>query len=107
MAVATLSKAEPEQLTRAEKWLRGFLWFIAAESVVFVFIYVSGGLFDGEGFRFVTNSAGKDVLLAGLAALAATDPRRCLWASWFVLIGHVALIVANGLLLIFTDQADV
>src|SRR3954447_122396 len=107
MAVASLTKAEPEQLTRAEKWLRGFLWFIAAESVVFVFIYVSGGLFDGEEFRFVTNSAGKDVLLAGLAALAATDPRKYLWAAWFVLIGHVALIVVNGLLLIFTDQADV
>ena len=34
MAVATLTKAEPDQLTRAEKWLRGFLWFVCIESVV-------------------------------------------------------------------------
>src|SRR4051812_4716808 len=107
MAVATLTKAEPAELTRAEKWLRGFLWFIAAESVVFVGIYVSGGLFDGEEFRFVTNSAGKDVLFVALAALAASDVPRYMWAAWLVLIGHVALIVVNGLLLIFTDQADV
>jgi choline dehydrogenase-like flavoprotein len=107
MAVATLSKAEPDRLTKAEKWLRGFLWFICAESVVFVGVYLSGGLFDGEEFRFVTNSTVKDFLFAMLAGLAATDVRRYLWAAWFVLIGHVALIVVNGVLLIFTDQADV
>ena len=41
-----------------------------------------------------------------LAALGASDVRRYMWAAWLVLIGHVALIVVNGLLLVFTDQAD-
>src|SRR5215217_2769746 len=107
MAVAVATATETQGLTKQEKWLRGFLWFIAAESVVFVGIYISGGLFDGEEFRFVTNSAVKDFLFVMLAGLAATDVRRYLWAAWFVLLGHVALIVVNGVLLIFTDQADV
>jgi choline dehydrogenase-like flavoprotein len=105
--VALATATETGALTGAEKWLRGFLWFICAESVVFVGVYTAGGLFDGEEFRFVTNSAVKDLLFAMLAGLAATNVRRYGWAAWFVLIGHVALIVVNALLLIFTDQADV
>ena len=95
------------QLTTAEKWLRGFLWFIAIESLVFVGVYTAGGLFDGEEFRFVTNSAVKDLLFATIAAIAATDVRRFGWLTWIVIGGHLALIVVNGLLLAFTDQPDV
>ena len=112
MGGATLRKPAGErakgvQLTTQENWLRWFLWFIAAESLVFVGIYVSGGLFDGEEFRFVTNSAVKDFLFVLIAAIAATDVRRFGWLTWLVLIGHVALIVVNALMLVFTDQADV
>jgi choline dehydrogenase-like flavoprotein len=105
--VATATLTKPAELTRQEKWLRAFLWFIAIESLVFVGIYTAGGLFDGEEFRFVTNSAVKDLLFATVAAIAATDVRRFGWLTWIVIGGHVALIVVNGLLLIFTDQADV
>ena len=93
MAGATLRKGEA--LTRQEKWLRAFLWFIATESLVFVGIYIAGGLFDGEEFRFVTNSAVKDLLFATIAAIAATDVRRFGWLTWIVIGGHVALIVGE------------
>src|SRR4051794_29942194 len=110
MGGATLSKpaaAKGVQLTTAEKILRGFLWFIAVESLVFVGIYLASGLFGDEEFRFVTNSAVKDLLFATIAAIAATDVRRFGWLTWIVIGGHVALIVVNALLLIFTSQDPV
>src|SRR5215211_7777615 len=105
-AVAVATRIEAGSLRKQEKWLRAFLWFVAAESLVFVGIYIAGGLFDGEEFRFVTNSAVKDLLFVMIAAIAATDVRRFSWLTWLVIIGHAALIVVNGLLLAFTDQPD-
>jgi len=104
--VAVATRIEAGSLRKQEKWLRAFLWFVAAESLVFVGIYIAGGLFDGEEFRFVTNSAVKDLLFVMIAAIAATDVRRFGWLTWLVIIGHAALIVVNGLLLAFTDQPD-
>ncbi len=49
----------------------------------------------------------KDFLFVLIAAIGATDVRRFGWLTWLVIVGHVALIVVNALLLAFTDQADV
>jgi choline dehydrogenase-like flavoprotein len=107
MAVATASELREGAITKQDKRLRAALWVVAGLSAAFIVMYLAGGLFDGEEFRFVANSVAKDVLFVALAVIAAVDVRRFAGLCVPLLIlGHAALIVANGIML-FTDQADV
>ena len=95
-------------LTKWEKVLRALLWFIAAESALFIVIYLYGGIVNDDEFRFVANSTAKDALFAALAVVGAVDVRR--WARLVVpllILGHAVLIVANGIMLLWGgDQPD-
>ena len=56
---------------------------VAGLSAAFIVMYLAGGLFDGEEFRFVANSVAKDVLFVALAVIGLIAsllvPRRRLW----------------------------
>ena len=106
-AVAEAPALREGAVTKQDKRLRIALWVVAALSAAFIVMYLAGGLFDGEEFRFVANSVAKDAMFVALAVIGALDVRR--FAKLCVpllILGHGALIVANGIML-FTDQADV
>lgn len=108
MAVAEAPALEQGAVTKQDKRLRAFLWFIAVLSAAFIVDYLRGGLFGDEHFRFVANSVSKDALFVALAVIGAVNVRR--YASLAVpllILGHGVLIVANGLMLLFTDQDPV
>jgi choline dehydrogenase-like flavoprotein len=107
MGAVTEPALERGAVTKQDRRLRAFLWFIAVLSFFFILDYLRGGLWGDEHFRFVANSVAKDALFVAVAAIGAANVRR--YASLCVpllVLGHGALIVANGLML-FTDQDPV
>jgi choline dehydrogenase-like flavoprotein len=107
MAAVAAPALRKGAVTKQDKRLRAFLWFIAVLSFLFIVDYLAGGLARDEEFRFVANSVAKDALFVALAVIGALNVRR--FASICVpllILGHGALIVANGLMLL-TDQEPV
>ena len=102
-----MSAARDTTLTREERRLRWLLYANGAIAAAFIVQYLAEGIFDGEGFRFVVNSVGKDVLFLALCLLAAADVRRHGWLSLLVALGYGALITTQAVMLIVGGQEPV
>lgn len=88
-----------EELTRAERRLRLWLWLHAGLSALFILGYLAEALFGGAAFAYVVNSVTKDALLVALSVLAAADVRRRGWLTYLI-VGALLVLAATNLLMI-------
>lgn len=89
-----------QRLGPSERRLRRVLLVISALSAAFAVSYLVQLLRGVSDYPFTVNSVAKDVLLAGVAFVAAADVRRYAWAATTVVIAHLVLASVLALALL-------
>jgi hypothetical protein len=95
------------EISTAEKWLIGILWFHAALSALFVVLAWRDGIVEDADLRFVVNTTAKDGLFAVASVIAALNARWRLQIVLLLIIAYAFLIVGEVFELLFADPAKV
>lgn len=94
-------------VSTAEKWLIGILWFHAALSVLFVALAWRDGIVEDADLRFVVNTTAKDGLFAVMSVIAARSARWRLQIVLLLIVAYAFLVVGELFELLFADPAKV
>ena len=95
------------EISTAEKWLIGILWFHAALSVLFAAMAWRDGIVEDADLRFVVNTTAKDGLFAVLSVIAALNARRRLDIVLLLIAAYAFLVVGELFELLLADPPKV
>ena len=95
------------EVSTAEKWLIGILWFHAVLSVLFVVLAWRDGIVEDADLRFVVNTTAKDGLFAVASVIAAVNARWRLQIVLLLIVAYGFLILGEVFELLFADPAKV
>jgi hypothetical protein len=95
------------EVSTAEKWLIGILWFHAALSVLFVAMAWRDGIVEDADLRFVVNTTAKDGLFAVMSVIAALNARWRLQIVLLLIVAYSFLVLGEVFELLFADPAKV
>jgi hypothetical protein len=95
------------EISTAEKWLIGILWFHAALSVLFAAMAWRDGIVEDADLRFVVNTTAKDGLFAVMSVIAALNARWRLQIVLLLIVAYSFLVLGEVFELLFADPAKV
>jgi hypothetical protein len=95
------------EVSTAEKWLIGILWFHAALSVLFVALAWRDGIVEDADLRFVVNTTAKDGLFAVVSVIAAVNARWRLQIVLLLIVAYAFLVLGEMFELLFADPGKV
>lgn len=95
------------EISTAEKWLIGILWFHAALSVLFVAMAWRDGIVEDADLRFVVNTTAKDGLFAVVSVIGAVNARWRLQIVLLLMVAYAFLVLGEVFELLFADPGKV
>jgi hypothetical protein len=95
------------EVSTAEKWLIGILWFHAALSALFVALAWRDGIVEDADLRFVVNTTAKDGLFAVVSVIAAVNARWRLQIVLLLIVAYAFLVLGEVFELVFADPGKV
>jgi hypothetical protein len=95
------------EVSTAEKWLIGILWFHAALSVLFVAMAWRDGIVEDADLRFVVNTTAKDGLFAVISVIGALSARWRLEIVLLLIVAYAFLVLGEVFELLFADPGKV